>query len=83
MRLINLRAIVKYFSLGIIISSILHLSVAAELEQANDTHQSSTNYEWVTKRTALGCLDGLKDGSQCLYVSCWLSNDWVWTFNNL
>ncbi len=52
MRLINLRDIVKYFSLGIVTSSILHLSVAAEVEQANATHQSSTNYEWVTKRTA-------------------------------
>jgi hypothetical protein len=30
MRAKNLRAIVKYFSLGIIISSILHLSVVAE-----------------------------------------------------
>jgi hypothetical protein len=46
MRLINLRAIVKYFSLGIIISSILHLSVAAEVEQP-EANQPPSSYDWL------------------------------------
>lgn len=52
MRSIKLGSIVKYFAFGIVVSSILHLSIAAEVERSNDQNQPIPTFEWVTKRTA-------------------------------